>query len=81
MGNSIWGPYGAHMDVPRWVPDESLLQNPHRSHMGCPYRTHIITDLGPIWIPYSLLAGILISKSNHGGGGGGGRGGERVTCI
>ena len=31
MGNSIWGPYGAHMDVPRWVPDESLLQNPHRS--------------------------------------------------
>ena len=51
------GPYGAHMDVPRWVPDESLLQNPHRSHMGCPYRTHIITHLGPIWVPYSLLAG------------------------
>ena len=57
MENSIWGPYGAHMDVPRWVPDESLLQNPHRSHMGCPYRTHIITHLGPIWVPYSLLAG------------------------
>ena len=57
MGNSIWGPYGAHMDVPRWVPDESLLQNPHRSHMGCPYRTHIITHLGPIWVPHSLLAG------------------------
>ena len=57
MGNSIWGPYGAHMDVPRWVLDESLLQNPHRSHMGCPYRTHIITHLGPIWVPYSLLAG------------------------
>ena len=57
MGNSIWGPYGAHMDVPRWVPDESLLQNPHWSHMGCPYRTHIITHLGPIWVPYSLLAG------------------------
>ena len=52
MGNSIWGPSGAHMDVPRWVPDESLLQNPHRSHMGCPYRTHIITHLGP----HSLLA-------------------------
>ena len=58
MGNSIWGPYGAHMDVPRWVPDESLLQNPRRSHMGCPYRTHIITHLGPIWVPYSLLAGM-----------------------
>ena len=57
MGSSIWGPYGAHMDVPRWVPDESLLQNPHRSHMGCPYRTHIITHLGPIRVPYSLLAG------------------------
>ena len=59
MGNSIWGPYGAHMDVPRWVPDESLLQNPHWSHMGCPYRTHINTHLGPIWVPYSLLAGLL----------------------
>ena len=47
MGNSIWGPYGAHIDVPRWVPDESLLQNPHRSHMGCQYRSHIITHLGP----------------------------------
>ena len=46
------------MDVPRWVPDESLLQNPHRSHMGSPYRTHILTHLGPIWVPYSLLAGI-----------------------
>ena len=57
MGNSKWGPYGAHMDVPRWVPDESLLQNPYQSHMGCPYRTHIITHLGPIWVPYSLLAG------------------------
>ena len=60
MGNYIWGPYGAYMDVPRWVPDESLLQNPHRSHMGCPYRTHIITHLGPIWVPHSLLAGHLL---------------------
>ena len=60
MENFIWGPYGAHMDVPRWVPDESLLQNPHRSHMGCPYRTHIINHQGPIWVPHSLLAGQLI---------------------
>ena len=52
-------PYGSHMDVPRWVPDESLLQNPHQSHMGCPYRTHIITLLGPIWVIYSLLAGMF----------------------
>ena len=59
MGNSIWGPYGAHTDVPRWVPDESPLQNPHWSYMGCPYRTHIITHLRPIWVPYSLLAGKL----------------------
>ena len=57
-------PYGSHMDVPRWVPDESLLQNPHQSHMGCPYRTHIISHLGPIWVLYSLLAGhILLSLS------------------
>ena len=66
MGNSIWGPYGAHMDVPRWVPDESLLQNPHRSHMGCPYRTHINTHMGPIWVPYSLLAGINLLSPNNG---------------
>ena len=62
MGNSIWGPYGAYMDVPRWVPDESLLQNTHGSHMGCQYRTHIITHLGPIWVPYSLLAGLSLYK-------------------
>ena len=62
-GRFIWEIlYGAHMDVPRWVPDESLLQNPHRSHMGCPYRTHIITHLGPIWVPYSLLAGELLLR-------------------
>ena len=54
--------YGSHMDVPRWVPDESLLQNPHQSHMGCPYRTHIVTHLGPIWVLYSLLAGIFPEK-------------------
>ena len=54
MGNSIWGP------------DESLLQNPHRSHMGCPYRTHIITHLGPIWVPYSLLAGYVVPRLIYG---------------
>ena len=56
-------PYGSNMDVPRWVPDGSLLQNPHQSHMGCPYRTHIITHLGPIWVIYSLLAGLLVKYS------------------
>ena len=50
-------PYGSYMDMPRWVTDESLLQNPHQSHMGCPYRTHIITHLGPIWGLYYLHAG------------------------
>ena len=60
-------PYGSHMDVPRWVPDESLLQNPHQSHMGCPYRTHIITHLGPIWVLYYLLAGLLPSRNRFNG--------------
>ena len=55
-------PYCSHMEVRRWVPDESLLQNPHRSHMGCPYRTHIIIHLGPIWFLYSLLAGNVVSS-------------------
>ena len=64
MGNSIWVPYGSHLDVPRWVPDESLLQNPHRSHMGCPYRTHIITHLRSIWVLYSLLAGELATTKH-----------------
>ena len=60
-------PYGSHMDVPRWVPDESLLQNPYQSHMGSPYRTHIITHLGPIWVLYSLLAGMCMPVwSNNG---------------
>ena len=63
MGNSICDPYGSHMDVPRWVLDESLLHNPHESHMGCPYRTHIITHLGPIWVLYSLLAGRFLGFS------------------
>ena len=34
-------PYGSHMDVPRWVPDESLLQNPHQSHIW-------VAHIGPI---------------------------------
>ena len=57
-------PYGSHMDVPRWAPDESLLQNPHQSHLGCPYKTNIITHLGPIWVLYSLLAGISLSVTS-----------------
>ena len=58
----ILGLYGSNMDVPRWVPDESLLQNPHQSHMGCPYRTHTITHLGPKWVLYCLLAGVLTDQ-------------------
>ena len=33
--------------------------------MGCPYRTHIITHLGPIWVPYSLLAGKSVGISGN----------------
>ena len=64
-GKFYMGPVWGHMDVPRWVPDESLLQNPHLSHMGCPYRTHIITHVGPIWVPYSLLAGKATASYCH----------------
>ena len=32
--------------------------------MGCPYRTHIITHLGPIWVLYSLLAGVDLVNDN-----------------
>ena len=34
--------------------------------MGCPYRTHINTHLGPMWVLYFLLAGSLAER--HSGG-------------
>ena len=55
----ILDPYSSHMALPMWVQHGTLLQIPHESLMGCPYRTHINTHLGPMWVLYFLLAGLL----------------------
>ena len=52
-------PYGSHIALPMWVQHRTMLQIPHESLMGCPYRTHINTHLGPMWVLYFLLAGFL----------------------
>ena len=49
--------YGSPMALPVWVQHGTVLQIPHESLMGCPYRTHINTLLGPMWVLYFLLAG------------------------
>ena len=54
---SILDPYSSHMALPMWVQNGPVLQIPHGSRMGCPYRTHINTHLGPMWVLYFLLAG------------------------
>ena len=33
--------------------------------MGCPCRTHINTHLGPMWVLYFLLAGLVLSKKKN----------------
>ena len=53
-------PYGSHIALPVWVQHGTMLQIPHESLMGYPYRTHINTHLGPMWVLYFLLAGKLI---------------------
>ena len=53
----ILDPYSSHMTLPMWVQHGTLLQIPHESLMDCPYRTHINTHLGPMWVLYFLLAG------------------------
>ena len=53
----ILDPYSSHMDLPMWVQHGTMLQTPHQSLMGCPYRTHINTHLGPVWVLYALPAG------------------------
>ena len=52
-------PYGSHIALPMWVQHGTMLQIPHESLMGCPYRTHINTHLGPMWVLYFLLAGVV----------------------
>ena len=59
----ILDPYSSHMALPMWVKHGTLLQIPHESLMGCPCRTHINTHLGPMWVLYFLLAGMLESKT------------------
>ena len=54
----ILNPYSSHMALPMWVQRGTMLQIPHESLMGCPYRTHINTHLWPMWVLYLLLAGI-----------------------
>ena len=54
----ILNPYSSHMALPMWVQHGTMLQIPHESLMGCPYRTHINTHLWPMWVLYLLLAGI-----------------------
>ena len=64
----ILDPYSSHMTLPMWVQHGTLLQIPHESLMGCPYRTHINTHLGPMWVLYFLLAGqylITVPKSAY----------------
>ena len=53
----ILNPYSSHMALPMWVQRGTMLQIPHESLMGCPYRTHINTHLLPMWVLYLLLAG------------------------
>ena len=55
----ILNPYSSHMALPMWVQRGTMLQIPHESLMGCPYRTHINTHLWPMWVLYLLLAGKL----------------------
>ena len=58
----ILDPYSSHMTLPMWVQHGTLLQIPHESLMGCPYRTHINTHLGPMWVLYFLLTVMLQSQ-------------------
>ena len=53
----LLNPYSSHMALPMWVQHGTMLQIPHESLMGCPYRTHINTHLWPMWVLYLLLAG------------------------
>ena len=53
----ILNPYSSHMALPMWVQRGTMLQIPHESLMGCPYRTHKNTHLWPMWVLYLLLAG------------------------
>ena len=59
----ILNPYSSHMALPMWVQRGTMLQIPHESLMGCPYRTHINTHLWPMWVLYLLLAGNRLAEA------------------
>ena len=59
----LLNPYSSHMALPMWVQHGTMLQIPHESLMGCPYRTHINTHLWPMWVLYILLAGTGLMES------------------
>ena len=61
----ILNPYSSHTALPMWVQHGTMLQIPHESLMGCPYRTHINTHLWPMWVLYLLLAGKLSLNNNN----------------
>ena len=48
----IWFPFVTHIGLPLCVPHETVLQIPSQSHMGCPYRAHIKSHIGPLWVLY-----------------------------
>ena len=50
--------YGSPMSVLYGI----VLQNPCQSHMGCPYWTHLKSDMGPLLVLYYLLAGLLLQS-------------------
>ena len=41
---------------------QTVLQIPSQSHMVCPYRAHIKSHIGPLWVPYLLLTGWCIQS-------------------
>ena len=61
----ILNPYSSHIALPMWVQHGTMLQIPHESLMGCPYRTHINIHLWPMWVLYLLLAGNNNNKQTN----------------
>ena len=54
----IWAPPCIHLGQPIWDPHGAMLHPLYGSLMGSPYGTHIETHVGPIWVPYTLFAGM-----------------------
>lgn len=48
------------MGLPIWDPRGTQLHSPYGSHVYNPYGTHVGAHMGPIWVPYRMLAGRVI---------------------